>query len=278
MIPDRKRDTDEHGNPLDRWERGGVPLLHPDGTPVVAGTGVVTHTERERILEIFRSRSRPGGPIGDRRRGKRTATSLMTGTLRCPLCNGAMGSGERAYRCAARMMQGESVCGGTATMREGADRAMGDLWVSHVSALEPDSPTLHEIARRWLSYQDTETEIRKRDLSLALDAAEARTRKLQENYYVRGAVSDDDFETLSQQLSAQQDALRAELSLISRGADLTPLMDSVLLEEAWEAATVDDRRMLLRAAVHSVTFIPARYIGDKTPIRLRLRPDWRDAS
>ncbi|MDX3133885.1 recombinase family protein [Streptomyces europaeiscabiei] len=278
LIPDRERAKDGFGNPLDKWHRGGNPLMGTDGHPVQAGVGVVTFAEREKILAKFAARSRPGTTIGDRSRGKRKAATILTGILRCPFCKGAMGNGGRNYRCLARINQGPSVCKGIATLRERADEAAAVLWINHILGLSLESPTIWGIARRWLSYQDPEKEARKRAVTAALDNAVTRELKLQKEFFIGGGMVESTYEALRAELSSQIESLKAELAELSKEADLTPLIEPETLVDLWEAAGIDERRALLEAALKGITLLPPKYQGDKTPILDRLDPDWRDAS
>ncbi|MEU0804341.1 recombinase family protein [Streptomyces sp. NPDC005970] len=278
LIPDRERAKDEFGNPLDKWHRGGNPLMGPNGHPVKAGKGVITFAEREQILSKFAARSRPGTAIGDRTRGKRKAATILTGILRCPRCKGPMGNGGRNYRCLARINQGPSVCEGIATMRERADEAIAVMWINHIMNLAPDSPTILAIARRWLTYQDPAKESRKRAVSAALDHAAGRELKLQKEFFIGGGMDETLYETLRAELTAQISALKAELAELSEEVDLSPLMDPEALAGLWQVAGIEGQRALLQAALKSVTLLPPKFRGDRTPILDRLEPDWRDDS
>ncbi|WP_199546221.1 recombinase family protein [Streptomyces sp. N35] len=278
LIPDRERAKDEFGAPLDKWHRGGTPLMGADGHPIQAGQGVITFAERVKILAFFAARSRPGTSIGDRRRGKRKAATILTGVLRCPHCKGPMGNGGRNYRCLARINQGPSVCVGIATLRERADEALTTMWINHILSLSPESPTIQAIARRWLTYQDPAKESRKRAVAAALDSAAARELRLQKEFFIAGGMDESLYETLRAELAAQISALKAELADLSQEADLSPLMDPHALAGLWEVAGLEGQRALLQAALKRVTLLPPKYRGDKTPITDRLEPDWHDDS
>lgn len=277
LIPDRERALDESGIPLDRWNRGGQPLMGPDGKPITAGVGVVTYDEYLRINLIIGGRSRPGTAIGDKTRGIRKAVTILTGIFRCPHCKGPMGNGGRNYNCSNRAMQGEAVCPGAATLRQRADDAISVLWRNHILALPDDSETLLNIARRWLEFENPETELRKRQVTSALDTAVEREAKLQKEFFILQRLSEADYDHLREALSAQIAALKAELVELSAGADLSPLRSSETLAALWDAEGVDGKRALLRAALKCVRMVPAAYVGDKTPILDRLLPEWHDA-
>ncbi|MFB7479591.1 recombinase family protein [Streptomyces anulatus] len=271
LVPYRERHTDEYGNPIDKWGWKAEPLLDGNGHPVSCGTGVVSVTEWYAIRTHFNSRT-VVGTIG--RHGVRSAGKILTGIMRCPHCRVGLVSGGDSYRCRTRMEGGPAACQGARTSAARADWAVGEMWVTHVSALEPDDPVLHEIARRWLAYQDPERAERQRHVSAALDDAERRMAELEDSYYVQGRLKRDRFETMSSGLTGQIESQRAELRELHRQGDLTPLLDGVLLGEAWEAAELVDKRMLLRCAIDDLTLLPSTGQGDRRPIEDRLSVTW----
>ncbi len=271
LVPYRERHTDEYGNPIDKWGWKAEPLIGPDGHPVSCGTGVVSLTEWYAIRTYFNTRT-VRGVLG--RHGAKQAGKLLTGIMKCPHCRIGVVSGGESYRCRTRMEGGASACPGTRTKADRADWEISQMWVGHVSALEPHDPVLHEIANRWLSYQDPEREERRKHVTAALEDAERRSAELDDAYYVAGRMKPDRYAALSSALAEQIDALRAELKELRRQADLTPLLDGVLLAEAWQAAELHDKRMLLRCAIADLTLLPSTGQGDRTPMIDRLAVEW----
>lgn len=277
LIPDRERATDEFGTPLEKWYRGG-PLMGVDGHPIACGEGVVTFAEWQKIQTIITGRSRPGSAIGDRTRGVRKAATIMTGILRCPHCKGPMGNGGANYRCLARINQGVSVCVGVATNRNRVDDAMEAVWTNHILSLPVDSPTIHAIARRWLSYEDPAKEARKQAVLAALDRAASRELKLNKEFFLGtgGGMDEATYDLLRGDLAAQIVGLKAEIAELAKVGDLTPLMSSEALAVLWNGGGIEKRRALIHAAVKQVTVLPAKHRGDRTPIGKRLVIEWRD--
>ncbi|MFJ9646738.1 recombinase family protein [Streptomyces sp. NPDC101206] len=277
LIPDRERATDESGAVIDKWFKKAQPLLGADGHPIKCGVGVVTFAEWKQINAKIESRARPGTAIGDRTRGVRQAKTLLVGAFKCPYCKGPMGNGGVSYRCGTRMNQGESVCVGVATKQGRADAAMETMWLNHVLSLSPESPTIHQIARDWLSYENPEKEARRQAVTAALDSALSRQLKLNKEFFLGTAQMDEaTFEVLRNQVSAQIEEMKAELKELGKTADLTPLMNPKALAALWNVAGLDGQRALLAAAVKEVHIIPAKHKGDRTPIEKRLKPVWRD--
>jgi hypothetical protein len=172
------------------------------------------------------------------------------------------------------MEGGPSACRGARTIANRADFTVGEMWVTHVSALEPDDPVLHEIARRWLAYQDPDQQARYRHVNAALEDAERRSGELDDAYYVHGRMKASRHRELSSALAAQIEALRAEVGALQRHTDLTPLLDGELLSEAWQVAELTDKRMLLRCALEELTLVPSTGQGDRRPMHERLQVRW----
>ncbi|WP_435058699.1 recombinase family protein [Streptomyces sp. bgisy060] len=279
LIPNRERATDDNGNPIDKYFRSIEPLRDAKGIPISCGEGVVTYDEFLKINALIsgRSRAASGSSIGDKRRGVRQPVTIMTGLFKCPHCGGPLGNGGRNYNCRNRAMLGKSVCQGAATQRQRVDDAMAELWSGHILRLAPDSETIQNIARRWLSYQDPGKEARKRQVSAVLESAVGREMKLQKEFFVLQKMSEEQFESLREMVAAQIAELKAELAELSKEADLSPLMDSKALTAIWNSEGIEGRRALLAAAVKSVTITPAKHRGDRTPIHDRLMVEWRDA-
>jgi DNA invertase Pin-like site-specific DNA recombinase len=278
LVPLRERQKDEHGRTTEKWHRGGEPLIGADGHPVECGEGVITYAERGKILALFAGRSVPGTRMGDRTRGKRQAVTVLTGgILVCGKCKGAMGNGGKNYRCLARIFKGPAACGGIATDRDRMDAMIEGMWLNHILMVGPESDTVHEIARRWLNYQDPTKEARKAAVTAALETAASRELRLQKEFFLGGErMTEDVFDALRAELAGQIAGLKAELAELAKTADLSPLMDAEWLAALWEAEGIEGRQALLSAAIRRITVLPAKYRGDRTPLSERLEVDWRD--
>ncbi|SEG70960.1 Recombinase [Actinacidiphila yanglinensis] len=272
LVPFRERHIDEFGQPIDKWGTWKADvLLDASGTPVSCGTGVVTLTEWYAIKAQFSSRTFRGakGMHGAKRPGK-----LLTGIMKCPHCQVGMVSGGESYRCRTHLEGGPTACRGVRTKASRVDFVVGEMWVTHVSALEPGGEALYEIARRWLSYQDPEKKARHRHTEAALKDSHRRAEELDAAYYVHGRMSAERYAQLADALAAQVALLGEDLRELERQADLTPLLDAELLTEAWATAELDDKRMLLRSVVDELVLLPSAKQGDRTPIENRLRVRW----
>ncbi|MFI8358722.1 recombinase family protein [Streptomyces sp. NPDC085612] len=283
MVPVRRRKTDEHGNPLDSWEGYGEPLRNEKGEVVMCGEGVVTPGEWFKIKTLIAERT-------DERwaRGKPEAKYLGTGSYRCGRMRDKKGTGEREscggsmshrggrYRCEVRQTRGKSICEGVVTLADRIDHAVGQAWIHHIKGLEPGDPVVIEIARRWLAFAAPETQAKKEEARKALEAAQRRVKKLEDDFYVYGKMDEERFEELSEGQRTVIESTAATLEALDAEADLSPVTQIDTLREAWEAADMADKRMLLKCALgkKGITIKPAARQGDHTPILERLEFDW----
>ncbi|MFD7788720.1 recombinase family protein [Streptomyces nojiriensis] len=283
MVPVRRRITDEHGNVLDRWEGYGEPLRDGKGEVVLCGAGVVTPAEWFRIKALIAER------IDTRwSRGKPEAKYLGTGSYRCGRmrdkegtgeyepCGGAMSHRGGRYRCEVRQTRGKSICQGVVTLAERIDHAVGQAWISHIMSLEPDDPVITAMARRWLAFADPETQTKKKETQKALEAAQERVRKLEDDFYVYGKMEEARFEELSERQRALIESTTAALEALDAEAARATPMRIESLRDAWGKADMRDKRMLLKCALgeKGITVRPAARQGDPTPIIARLDFDW----
>ncbi|MEU9560365.1 recombinase family protein [Streptomyces fumanus] len=281
MVPERERKVDEHGNPLGTWKGYGEPARDEKGNVRRCGTGVITPAEYWRIRDLIRGRTND-----DRGKGQPGAKYLGTGIYTCGRlrdkgkgmvhCLGAMSHRGGRYRCDIRQTRGEAICKGCATLASRVDTVVGSAWIAHVMALEPGDLVLKEIGRRWLAFSNPETEEARTAANDALDSAKARLKKLEDDYYVFGRISDERYEELSERLSTTIQNVTAQLEEFDQGQDYSVFQDGETLRESWLDADIQTRRMLLRCTLgkKGVIIIPATHQGDKTPIEDRLIFDW----
>ncbi|GGQ23328.1 hypothetical protein GCM10010266_53220 [Streptomyces griseomycini] len=280
LVAQRERILDKDGQWSGKYHRGGVPMLDKDGSPIPCGEGVITFAEHVKIKSILASRAQKRGPVGDRTRGKREISNLLTGIMNCGRCGAKEVSSGPAYRCYARTNEGAHVCEGVSIGRGPADEAVTQAWFGHILSLSPDSATLHEIAREWLAYQDPEKEARKAQVTAELESAVGREMQLKKERFILGRMSEADYEYLWRELNAQIDGFKAELAELTREADLSPLMDPEALADLWRGAGIAGQRALLRAALtdKGITLKPSKGRGYRVPPLDRLEFHWREAA
>jgi DNA invertase Pin-like site-specific DNA recombinase len=270
MVPLRERNVDEYGNPLGTWKGYGEPMYTPDGEPLMCGQGVITPGEFFRIRAMVRERSNPFD-----RKGKRAGTYQSNGTARCGRCYGPLHGGGGKYHCSTRAQRGPSVCAGVATLAERLDGALETAWINHVSALEPDDDRLFDIGRELLDFADPESAARREHMKTTLEAAEARSQRLEDHYWnpPEGITPMPESTYLRQREGLARTIAdgRKALAVVDRTADVSVLLDADHLRVAWEGADLLLRRRLLRAVFpNGVAVRGATRRGDSTPIHERL--------
>ncbi|MFE9496316.1 recombinase family protein [Streptomyces collinus] len=284
----RKERVEDPSTGREYWRPTGDVVLGLDGTPVRVGEGVMTPEERLRVVAILNARTReltPGFTNAQRpgkRRGVRPAESLLTGILRCGRCAGTMVSGGKQYRCLARAESGPGACQGMYIDADDADSVVTERWQTWVTTLDPDDPydvdVLMKIAREWYGHQDPSRRLRLHETKAAIEGVIDRRDKLDTAYYVIGAFPGEDgehrYQTLKAALDGQLATLRAEIDDLSHDADLTPLLEPEELADAWRAADLHTRRLLLTLTVVQLRAIPAKHRGDRTPVSERIAPVW----
>ncbi|MGW5883260.1 recombinase family protein [Streptomyces koyangensis] len=280
LVAQRERILDENKQWHGKYHRGGVPMLDKNGEPISCGEGVITFAEHVKIKSILASRAQKNGPVGDRSRGKREISNLLTGIMNCGRCGAKEVSSGPAYRCFARTNEGVHVCEGVSIGRGPVEETVTQAWFAHILSLSPDSATLHEIARKWLAYKDPEKEARKAQVTAALESAVSREMKLNKEFFVLGRMTEEMFDSMRVQVAAQIASLKAELADLSREADLSPLMDPEALAALWNGAGIAGQRALLRAALtgEGIVLKPSKGRGHRVPPMDRLEFHWREAS
>jgi hypothetical protein len=185
------------------------------------------------------------------------------------------GDGSK-YECQTRSAKGETFCQGITTRADRIDTAVGEAWVMRVAGLEPGSAELDEVARRWQRFTHPETEAMALQVAQALASAQERLRALEDRYWSPKPgvhpMSEAEYERQGGRLSATVAQLEAKMREQSAEAAGPISVEPAELTESWAGASVELRRVLLRAVwPDGVTLLPPTGRGDRTPINERLR-------
>lgn len=194
--------------------------------------------------------------------------------------------GGKQYRCLLRAESGPEACVGMYIDAADADEALTERWQTWVTTLDPDDGNdvdiLMHIAREWYGHQDPSRRLRLHEAKAAIEGVIERRNKLDMAYYVRGAFPGEDGErqytALKSALDGQLASLRTEVSELSHDANLAPLLEPEELSDAWEAADLVTKRLLLSLTVKRLEAVPARHRGDRRPVADRIHPEWITAS
>ena len=258
--------TPAHGDPANHEVVNGAPVV------VVEGPSILTVAERQKMRAAIAARS-PRSLQG-KRVGGRPANSLLQGILRCGHCHDIMTSNGKGYECSNRRA-GRSCVGMTATAAL-VDATAGQMVLSHLAALSPDSPddleVLVAIAEAWMPTTDDAV---RANAEAELQATQERLVALEQAHYVDGTVPVERFGPLHESLTARIAGLVGAIGTFASTVDIGPLLDLVNSREAWEATAVPLRRELVAAAVESVTLLPAAKRGERWTGADRLDIQWR---
>ncbi|GHJ30062.1 hypothetical protein TPA0910_44950 [Streptomyces hygroscopicus subsp. sporocinereus] len=251
-----------------------VPYRDPETLDTVSiGEGIITVGERELIIRQLEART---FPLAGKRHGHKQGTSLLTGIARCGLCGSRMSKAGTSYACASNRMGRD--CEGVSVRVESLDVYVTEAFLSRLPALGPEDPLLAAIADRWVKKEDPEVFAKRDAIDAEIQEEEARLAGLEEARYLRGEFKGPDavdrYNRLTGRLRGRIDGLRAALaSLPTPAVDITPLLDAVLLREAWEADDVTGRRERLRLAIDRVDVSKGR-VGVRFDGEERCRIVW----
>ena len=260
-----------------------------NGDPTVAGTGIVTLTERVRILLEFERRGLIVRSARDPERAGngRPPKYLLTGFVHCSLCTAAMARhvGRRGrdpvavYRCA-RHGRGQQ-CRGVSIYAEDIEREVVRRFIAKLAALEPGDPLLERIVERWPALSVPRGHADRAILEEKLRNAETRLADLYEARYQRGEFDSPEdmvkYEASRGRLAEQRDAARDALAEFGPPPilDLALLLNTELSSEAWPHLPLQRQRELLGLAISRVYVLPSEGRGwHATPAEDRVHPVW----
>jgi chaperonin cofactor prefoldin len=132
-----------------------------------------------------------------------------------------------------------------------------------VEALEDDSPIATEIGKRWSEQYAASDVAHRNDLQDQADDIESRVAKLRKDHYVKGVISDYDFEELEADLLGKLAPIEAALALIpevTHGtgflADLIQLggdhSDPLGPDTGWSKLDHHIKRSIIRCVIDNV--------------------------
>ncbi|MGK5728168.1 recombinase family protein [Streptomyces sp. URMC 124] len=288
----QKERTEDPETGREFWRTTGDYLLDLEGKPIRCGKGVVSPEERWTIIAKLNARTQTT-PLGftnkggkGSRRGLRQAVSLLTGIMGCEWGPHTLVKAGKQYRCTVRAESGPAACKGLYIDAAKADWEVSRRWVDFVSALDPmddaDARLLHEIAREWYGHRDPTTALRVKELKASLTDLDDRLEKLEQAYYIlgrfKGEAGERRYEGLLRGIDSQRFGILGELKGLQVQTNMTALLLPEELTESWEAADLHARRDLLRLTVKDLVAVAAKHRGDRTPVRDRIRIEWKVAT
>lgn len=213
---------------------------------------LISPADQARILTAFAERTRLstyGGATGALQGESR---HLLTGLLRCAGCGNRMSKQGNSYRCqTARLGRTCQAPGGA--YQVALDEAVTEAWVRRLTTAEPGDPLLDAVADRWTAQHDPEAVAKRDSVLAALDQERAALAALDEVHFVHRRLPADRYAPLAEALSRRIEGLERTLAANRiPEADISSLLDPVLVREAWAAAEVKERRDFLRLALLEV--------------------------
>lgn len=248
--------------PSGGWANVADVYLNAEGLPVSVGAGVITETERARILALHderrdeRGHGRRGGANGGE-------SPLLRGLVRCASCerlarvNGNR-AGHRSYTCASR--GAGTTCPGFTAPEARTDEAVVDAFLRRL-AIDPEDEAedphrvelLAEVARRWAARVDPEAVTERNRLAEVLARFEADLQRVVDLAAAGILTPEEAGQRLPPLRSRVADARAALATLPDPEGDMTPLLDMTQSREAWDALPKDEQRSLLALAIERVT-------------------------
>jgi|TARA_B100001971_G_scaffold66106_1_gene60844 DNA invertase Pin-like site-specific DNA recombinase/ribosomal protein L37AE/L43A len=239
-----------------------------DGNRLVVHEPIINEATFRRVDKAVAARARVTGNSQRGQSSVKRHASLLGGITRCGSCQTTF-EGNTYYK---TISTGEVRAYGYYRCRS-CDKTTIDLCLldQHVTrsallflaSLDPESPIVEEVGRRWLARFTPDQVNRHGELRDEIDALEGRHRELQANYYERGTMDTDVFERLDRKLAGDIADLRDELrDTPTPQADLSALFDLVQSSDtddivgpgsAWANLPDHERREIIRVLVDQVT-------------------------
>jgi len=239
------------------------------------GDGIITVRERDKIIRQLESRT---FLHAGKRRPKPDGKALLTGLIFCgvPECGRRMHRVGGSYQCMARRAGNQ--CIGASAMSERVDAYVAECFLTKLPALDPADPLVIAIADRWVHRQNPEIFAKRDAITAEIQDEEARLADLEDARYVlgefNGTAAVERYNRLAERLRVRTEGLRADLAKLPMPAvDVGPLLDGVLLKDAWESAKDDDRRERLSLAIERVEVTKGKR-GQRFVPEQRVRIKW----
>ncbi|UGY94046.1 recombinase family protein [Streptomyces gobiensis] len=229
------------------------------GNRVPIGPAIVSEATQAQAEQALNSRTVYKN--GAKRGNRATPTHLLTGLLRCAGCDRTLVASGKSYRCTSASLGGRECPAPAMALREAVNDAVARAWANRLAASEPDRPLIKAVAKRWLSSHKPEVMAERDSAVRAVKDAQAGLQDLLDARWKRkefeGPAAAYFPSLLADAESAVESAQHRLAELPEPMADISYLLDSELVWEAWEAASLSDQRDLLRLAIDRVVMCKA---------------------
>lgn len=262
-----------------RWAVTADVYLDEDGHTVSVGEGVISEGERGIILKRLGDHKTADGKG---RHGPIKRESLLRGIGRCAHCGSHLGVAgasksdptKRAYICAGRA-QG-TTCQGARALQRLVDPLVESAFLRRLGMAEPDDAILAAVAERWVVQEEPDVALEQQHLEEDVAAKEAAVERLLDLAESGALPRERLAERLQRAETARVEAQEALTAARAAAAiDLSPLLDIVNSEQAWQALDVTARREYLALAIDHVALERAAGRGVRWDPR-RVTIYWHD--
>jgi len=251
-----------------------------EGNPVEVVEPILTEGQFVRVAKVLASRRRGGdGGTGRPKVQDRLAIgkTMLAGLIKCGDCGRNLSRySYQRHNKPYTYYQCHDCLTGKPFMVRGAevDALVAGEALGFLARLEPESPIVDEVARRWMARYTPEQMTKRQELEDEVEAIEGRLRKLRSDYYDAGRMSDDEFDEREERLQGRVDELRAEVGTMpAPTADLSaiqalvdsnddPDADPTAEGSAWANLEDHDRRDIIKLLVDTVTIERRAKAGD----------------
>jgi len=260
-----------------------------DGNPIQVHDPLIEESLFYRMQACLDARAKTESK---RRQGKQPSEQhkmvhLLSGLLQCSSCDMKVnGKAEKTrgalyYRCDSCKQSID----GFLLNDYISDAAL--TFVSYLAWEEPDSPIIEEVSKRWMTKFDAGDNARRRKIETEAAKITTRLDKLRDDHYVKGVVTDEQFEELSISLQAKLMPLEAELAQIPEATpDISPLIDLVGCSDGgeltgagsvWNDLKIHTQRNILRCIIDHIVIEPGTPRKPKENIVGRCNIVWATA-
>ncbi|UNM12718.1 recombinase family protein [Streptomyces formicae] len=207
--------------------------------------------------------------------GARKAKHLLAGLVRCAGCGGSMASTGESYRCG-RVAAGAHCPAPAMALVAKLDAFVTESFLSRLDSGDSEDDLLGVVAKSWNALsRPRETEAAREALDALKEAEGARERLLRDRQAGLYEGADLLFYELHDEAKRDLEAAQERVSVhAAHVVDISFLLDSVCLQETWDAADLPMRRDLLRLAVARVTVRKAPRPGAKFVGEERVAVEW----
>ncbi|MFJ3226067.1 recombinase family protein [Streptomyces sp. NPDC086783] len=245
--------------PSSKWFDRDDPIhRNAEGRRVSVGKALVTEAQQMRARKAVKGRTKlMGDKSSPARRGVRSMPKhLLSGLLHCAGCGRKMVRRGMSYNCPHKTSGGRPCDAPASVMAKYAHDFVFAAFVNRLTMSEPDDALILAVATRWLAANRPDAVSERKELAEAVENAKAELSDLLDARYKRGEFSGPAAEYFPGLLAEAEDKVRLAEKALSAvpepTADVSFLFDAEQIQEAWQAATEEQRRGLLALALDGI--------------------------